>query len=427
MLELPLEVVELVCEYTSVDGLLNLRATHSWLKDIATRAIPVECHMLECPSNNSGESGRMAVVPALRIERKEPIWIGNCQKCWLPQIRHVLIGFLHISKCREAWDCLESLKLHQRVCVKFLQPIQISQEYQQLLDRIGRSEVDCTLTLNLAANENETLNLGCKVTCIRLLVNREMINGFVAPYLQVPQPCNLDLVLDLEPTDEVVPPTNGRDKSEYIPYIQRLYQCLRWKEVELQDADHFYLASVFSKIKCLTCKKLIIVGYTDLSVVSSPIECHATEVTIKRSSFLQIQSFNFPYVTTLKLIDSPDQNTIEHISPNSGVWQNVLPILPQLKHLTIKNLVLWDVSDLCTLRKGLAGLFILETLHTTISFPIGMTHEDFDITNSFIRDLVSNCPSLQSIFLANSKGKPFYNLLPDDIQKLRLSSNSPET
>ncbi|KAA8915318.1 hypothetical protein TRICI_002547 [Trichomonascus ciferrii] len=432
MLELPLEVVELVCEYASVDDLLNLRGVHSWLKEIATSAIPVECQVLECPgSGDSGESlgsDKMIVAPALRIEGRELVWVGHNQRCWVPQIKEVVINFSHVSLCREAWNCLQSLKLHQRVWVKFVQPIRINQEYQQLMNKIGRSDLDCKLMLSLTAwYENDQLTLDTKVTCIRLLIDRQMVHGFVAPKLYVSHQCSLDLVLDFDPRDEVGRPTNKRDKSEYLPHIQSLYRCLNWQRVELRNVDHYCLASVFSKLEFLACRELTIKDYTDLSVVSTPIECHATEVTIERSSFLQIQSFDFPHATMLKLIDSPDQNTGEHISPNSGVWQNVLPRLPQLRHLKIKNLVLWDDSDLSTLLKGLVGSLNLETLHITISFPSGLTHEDFDITDGFISELVSNCLSLQSVSFADSEEKSFYSLLYDDIQTLRFPSSSPET
>lgn len=430
MLDLPLEVVELVCEYSSVDHLLNLRAVNSWLKDIATRAIPVVCEILECPGNDSSESSGsdgMVVAPALRIDGKELIWVGNNQKCWLQQVRQVVINFFGISLCHEAWECLQTLKLPQRVCVKFLQPVRISQGFQELLNQIDKSETDCIVELKVTAfDDNEALIVSSKVTCIELLISRQMIHSFVAPELTVSHPCSLEATFDLNPSDGVTQETNERDQSEYLPHVQSLYSHLKWKKVELRNVDHYCLTTVFSKIEVLTCNELTVKDYTDMRVVSSPIECHATEVTIERSSFLQIQSFNFPLLITLKLIDSPDRNAGEHISPNSGVWQNVLPGLPQLKHLTIKNWVLWDDSDLCTLLKGLVGSFNLETLHTSISVPLGMTHEDFEISDRFIHDLVLTCPRLQSLSFAESEEKPFYNFLHDDIRKLRNSSDSPE-
>lgn len=430
MLNLPLEVVGLICEYASVEDLFNLRGVHSGLKDIVTRAIPVDCEILECRGDDSSDSSgsdRTVVAPVLRIVGKQRMWVTNAEKCWFQQIKQVLINFFGISLCHEAWVCVQTLNLPHGTHIKFLQPIQVCQEYQELLSHIDICESDCSVELKVTAfEENEPLTLCSKVTCIELLINRQMIHDFVAPELNAVHSCSLDVTFDLDPRDGVTQETNERDPSDYLPHIQRLYDHLKWKNVELRNVDHYCLTSVFSKTEVLACNELTIKDYTDMSVVRSPIECHATEVTIERSSFLQVQSFNFPFLTTLNLVDSPDQNTGEHISPNSGVWQNVLPRLPQLKHLTIKNLVLWDDSDLCTLLKGLAGSFNLESLHASISVPFGMTHEDFEITDYFIRDLVLTCSSLQSLSFADSKDKLLYNLLYDDIQKLRTSLVSPE-
>jgi hypothetical protein len=132
MLNLPNEVMETICQQCSPADLLSLRAVHRRLTAIATREIPLKCHI--------DVEGRTIMVEA-ELEGKGRVNIGkgaksDAKKCWIPQIREIIVHSSETSICLQAVSRVQQMRtLQPGVRLRFEQEL-LANELPRLVRRI---------------------------------------------------------------------------------------------------------------------------------------------------------------------------------------------------------------------------------------------------------------------------------------------------
>lgn len=139
MLNLPNEVLEIICQYCSSVALLKLRAVSRWLTAIATREISLTCHITQDGRTAMVEADRTLLVEA-ELKGKGRINIGkgatcDVKKCWVP-IREIIVDSAKMPICLEAVSFVQQMRILQPgVRLKFEQEL-LASELPRLVRRI---------------------------------------------------------------------------------------------------------------------------------------------------------------------------------------------------------------------------------------------------------------------------------------------------